>query len=1183
MKSTALLAAALIALLPASMLAQVPAGPQGMPGFKPPAPLPPPFPEGGPQIPRGMETDPMVARRDALAIAMAATRRSPPALGSWATAERALFAEIATLGKYDILVAPVQSDGYAVDRVSRSLLAAHLADELGRRGLRVPNPYVVQRALGEGLRTLNPMDIAAFGEKLGVPRIVALAVSHDRDAKLHVSVTVFATSAGTALLRPSAPQRLAPVDLPEGVHPVEAARTVLPQVLRALAVDAPARPRAKKDLAPARMPASPAAALAATEPVALATSLQVMASLVPPSAPERARERLYEQALLAALELPDDHPTAALFRARAWRELGSRIAALRALGKAPRPDVLAFREILNGNLPEASAAAAKVADPVPRFLLEIDVQVLKAAYGVAGADAPGPALERLLAEYPAWAPLVRQRIAEYGDWGGGSPLLPWQLLETDLPVKGAPMADHLRGMQVIGRAPDAAAVAKGTLTHLRRVRKEDRALHACLDAAVACTRAAYTDLIESVLLSNLYRSIYKRGNLQGLYDAALDELRALKPEFDGQTELVLVEAQVRAAKAWHNRGPEFEREFAVVRSGAAAVAWLEQGATRTAFVALNQIGIPSPDSSPFLDAYFFDLPVRSYWYLWGGERLLGAAPTKEELARMLRARVDDAITDIGVVKELEEWRKGGGADLRREDVAKGRFSGHPERSALLAAQRGAPLAGDKLALLETARRERPDLWSSHLNLATHHVRERGDYAAAFQAFMAFPGFKDRNLFDAVTLGNHAYEAGSLFFWLGHVEETLPFYRIAADLRTGSAASISSQTRLALLNGDFRTAVELSLARGQRYDDPYAFRDYIAWLFAFGFSREAWAAFGQLHDKLPNPQVWLAADVGHRADRRDWPAVKQWLLSEPFKSSAINRDRFALRLAIMQAGVDRKPAADLPDTMRMIEGTPTSTSDSAGVSMPHTLGQGMMTVPRSGFRSSERAAFAKPEPVGSPFVLFTDAYVLLRAGDYSAAVEKFDRMAAFYPIEGAPLFQIDPYALPYFAWAAARSGDKLGLEAFVNGLDPSGRAFDLYLARAFFAGVKGDHAAATAHLKRAFDNRPYTEKRPIPTEYQWAEACEWLFTVSGDRRYVDLALPWAKVHQRIQPMIAWAYAFEAKYATKETDRVRALALALHLDAGSERVAGLPEGLKAKAREWLARNNPFNPKRKPGSST
>jgi hypothetical protein len=93
------------------------------------------------------------------------------------------------------------------------------------------------------------------------------------------------------------------------------------------------------------------------------------------------------------------------------------------------------------------------------------------------------------------------------------------------------------------------------------------------------------------------------------------------------------------------------------------------------------------------------------------------------------------------------------------------------------------------------------------------------------------------------------------------------------------------------------------------------------------------------------------------------------------------------------------------------------------------------------------------------------------------------------------------------------------------------------------------------------------------EYQWAEACEWLFEATKDARYRDMALKLAKVNQRTMPFDAWAYAMEVRLTSNKADRKRALGFALYLDPASERLAAIPEKEKAEARAWFAKNNPF----------
>ena len=106
------------------------------------------------------------------------------------------------------------------------------------------------------------------------------------------------------------------------------------------------------------------------------------------------------------------------------------------------------------------------------------------------------------------------------------------------------------------------------------------------------------------------------------------------------------------------------------------------------------------------------------------------------------------------------------------------------------------------------------------------------------------------------------------------------------------------------------------------------------------------------------------------------------------------------------------------------------------------------------------------------------------------------MANRYPIEG--------YPLSYFAYAAAKTGDKEQLKRYVDVLKMR-PTFDCWFSRAFFAGARQDVGTALSALRGAFRSRPNTDYRPVLTEYQYTQACEWLFKDTGDSRFADLLL------------------------------------------------------------------------------
>lgn len=231
---------------------------------------------------------------------------------------------------------------------------------------------------------------------------------------------------------------------------------------------------------------------------------------------------------------------------------------------------------------------------------------------------------------------------------------------------------------------------------------------------------------------------------------------------------------------------------------------------------------------------------------------------------------------------------------------------------------------------------------------------------------------------------------------------------------------------------------------------------------------------------------------------------------------------------------------------------------------------MIAVFPTRFRFNRAPKLPEGTAIKSEHVMLAEALTRLHAGQYPAAVESFTAMADRYPIDNGRL----KAALPYFALAAARTGDKLGLRKEIESVvdDPDGD-FDVWLARAFFAAVERNADQAYDALKHAFDVRPHTVDRPIMTEYQFAEACEIALKETRDARFEAMLLDWARRHQRIQPTQAWAYAIEAQYSKTPAEAKRALAMTLYLDPSSPRIAKVDSSRRAVAEAWLRTNNPF----------
>ncbi|MCE2724820.1 MAG: hypothetical protein LW865_16315 [Betaproteobacteria bacterium] len=1159
---------ALLGMLPALIYAQAqptrsPSGvsPPPVPSMPQPGVGPPPMPPPGFPMPV----------RPVLPTLPAAPK------SAWVEREQRQFQALLRDAKSNYFIAPIQVAGSAFDRSTRSLIALELASAIAAADAGSPllNPSYVQRALGDGVRTFSDTEIRPLAEAVGASKVLVLAIGHD--GKGTATVNMRWRIAGRTKLIGGYESRVFqfPIKAEETVAETFK-REVLPEVLRTFEL-APPRPVAVAgNHTFTRLPATLAAAFkdANTHPLNECVFYQLLGA-VAPLQPERARESLYERSVVCLKRYVTSDPVQRYLTAKAVFELHSRPAAIAILGQAKTNAEQALAAMMNGNLADAEKAVSGIDHELLRLMLELDLVDLKRIYKVPMKDFMPDKVRQILKGKPEWEVLVGRRLGELDRWQTQDNIEIKALLDRVLPIKTFDLETIVQGARAIKSDLDEVQLGMSSLEHIARVRRADADSQLCASPRATCFRGAFLDLVEAIVVANPARAIELDGVTRGSSDSALAMGKRYSPYLDGQPEFALAISRVLLASA-DRLAPERRGQQLVASREAALMAthW-GLGQSQTTRAAMIQLGVPSPDSNPFLELYSRDHPIRSYWFtpMMGG--------SADSLPQVW-ARLSQASTQIDAAGDIARNFMASTADKTRVAAEiVGRFVGHPERNALassLPAPAGtvAVQKGDvnpRVAEYEAAIKDRPDIWENYRRYGLYVINERGDVAAAAVIFGRFPGFKDQRGYNSVGLSNQAYDAGSMFFWRGAIAETLPLYRFSAGLRTGSAASISSEARLALLDGKFEKAAELSLQRASRYDDAYAYRDYISWLFAFGKKREAWAAFDSLQSKLENPQVWLAAHVGHRSQGSTWEQMRDWLKSEPVRSTIVEGIQPALAAALQLSIIDRSPSSDLPDVMRAIEGKPRASYTGYSVMLPRVDGAYPDATSGSALKGPDTP---KPEigPVASDLVMFADAYLLLHRKEFSAAAAKFAGMAAYYPITGVSFKPYFAYALPYFAWASAKSGDKNQLEAFLKKQQVAHfEEFDHHLARAIFSGLRGEESEAIASLQRAFNNRPYTERRPIFTEYQWAQICEWLFIETGGKKYRDLALNWAKLNQKIQPMYAWAYAMEAKLTSSEPERLRALGIALYLDPRSARALSFPEATRLAAKKLVESRNPF----------
>lgn len=420
--------------------------------------------------------------------------------------------------------------------------------------------------------------------------------------------------------------------------------------------------------------------------------------------------------------------------------------------------------------------------------------------------------------------------------------------------------------------------------------------------------------------------------------------------------------------------------------------------------------------------------------------------------------------------------------------------------------------------------------------------------------------------------------GDRLYALGRPELAKPLYKISAESNTGSEAELESRFRLRILDGDFAGALAASEARVRRYSTPEAFRDYLSLLHVLGHSADAWQGFSQVASGSDSPQAWLSALVGHRHAGMTEDRLRKWLLQPHIRDAHFNGRRLAPYFAVSWFTTDRTPPDDVGELINQLEWPNGSriSADRYRVERPSLeAADAYEVVEMSALRRGTMTPLPPGTPVRSEFAMFADAYAAERKGNFKLALDRFLAMATRYPIElvsGPP-----SYALAYVAYAAARAGDPTGVETFVSGLKV-GEMFDRLLAKAYFAAMHKDLDAAESALDAAFREKLFAtlgggSSRPTLADYQYAEACEWLFQFTADPRFIRMLLDWVRRYERTEPMQAWAYAMEYQYATDPKDRTRALAMTTYLDPLSDRIKGASTSDRARASAWFEKNNPF----------
>ena len=354
---------------------------------------------------------------------------------------------------------------------------------------------------------------------------------------------------------------------------------------------------------------------------------------------------------------------------------------------------------------------------------------------------------------------------------------------------------------------------------------------------------------------------------------------------------------------------------------------------------------------------------------------------------------------------------------------------------------------------------------------------------------------------------------------------------------------------------------------------FGYRDLVSFQHASGNAKAAWDTFALTAPRQGYAAVWESALVGHRIEGTPEDKVIAWARQDAWRQAGDGSSpaaTFLLRAAVM----DRVPSPDMVAAIAALE-RPVWLLDNQyrQVVRENLSGQGQpvlgpktvdnATLPLNVFSSSKKSR------IKSDLLALAEAYPALRAGDYAAAY------AVLQPVADAFDLSLTPtgYLLPYYAIAGAKSGHTAEVEKLMAGFTPDKQGMDYQLARAVLAATAGRSAEALDALNLALYRRRPGQERPLTYDFEYCDISEWLFLLTKDRKYADVALKLAKANERVQPWISWSYAMDARLNTNATEKRRALGMAAYLDRQSERLKDFPKAEIDVALKSLENSNPF----------
>lgn len=1123
--------------------------------------------------------------------------QAPPS--RWKEREKEIALVGLEYGNSSLLISPVQGGQNPFDPIERSLLTRLISDRISTTtDVTVSNPTFVFRYLGSHRPTYPLDDLMELAASTKAEEILLLSAGHDENSHFDFQASLVSKRTKEILKT-----RLWPgLSYSDSAPPAVAFEKILDEVVEFAVGASPKTQRSKSDFNPDDFlfPGSVEELINSPEKSAVygAAYLQLIGMLHPGGSFNEARNGLFERSLVELQKIAPNSNYYRYFKARAYAYLDRRPAAIALLDKPANKHEKALLAALNGNLIALREEVGKMGTSALDFMSWRDLLDIESRYG---DRKQRDILDRYIERNPVWAPFIYRALRDNAAWANYSAATAKLGLEAILPSDSATLESFLAKAGVTNDSPSELELTRLLLRSVEEIEHDNLGRWAA--DKTKNTRVSEIDILDlakSIAVANHMRRIEDDLSKRALPKTALRRINDFDSLFVGHPAITLQMARAKTALANESKGAE---NLSLHRE--AAETYLN------GFAWTGQLTGDAIDTGRRLAIYLTDSPVgykaqspqrlrratRSNEWPKGAEWYRRITKQEVENGALIRC-IDYSWTSFSCLKaHIEDLAKkpNASASIQADLVAKyaDRYVGHPQRVELeIDAARAGGDGNAEIRRLRALIQAGSKNWPAYYSLG-RALKRRGDYQAAQEVFLSYPGFWSTSRDVALANSNYANNAGSMLYWIGQYELALPLLEISANSGTGSSASMSAGNRVSLINGDLEAAQDWTAARVRRYGSKYAIRDLQQLLHIRGQSDSAWSLFDQALSITQDAQTWSGALVGHRLSAATTADVVDWLEASKSRRRAtmwVDAPReqmwLAPRYLLLAGTADRLPGPELaraiaqyrtaePPTFYRGDQSNTDDSESAIEPAGFVLESGrtlkhddLIPTPRGGQKARSG------QVIETRFEMLARAMGAFLREDYPKSFEIFNETAYYY--------YLDEY-LPYYAFSGAVLGKAAHLPLALRSREAGfekirlaesassselGYRFDEDLTYAVLAAFDGRHEESIHYLSDALNNRPYLEERTVYPYYQIVDLADRLFERTEVELYRDFALDLAKRHTVVLPMYSWAYFVVAKYSESSIEQLDAAASGLKLDPLSHRATLLPKTLIQQAKDYLA---------------